>query len=72
MKTLDNLCCFAAGTLVDTDKGLRAIETIKVGDLVLSRSDVTGQTAYKPVDLPPNFHPAAIRVPTVDTPFGAG
>jgi RHS repeat-associated protein len=41
--------CFVAGTLVATQDGERAIETIKVGDLVLSRDEVTGQTALKPV-----------------------
>ncbi|NJO12874.1 MAG: hypothetical protein HC872_04755 [Gammaproteobacteria bacterium] len=41
--------CFAAGTLVMTDRGLRPIEQIEVGDLVLSRDEETGETAYKPV-----------------------
>jgi len=42
-------CCFVAGTLVDTDEGLRPIEEIEIGDLVLSRDEITGETAYKPV-----------------------
>ena len=42
-------CCFVAGTLVDTETGLRAIETIKVGDRVWSRNDKTGETALKAV-----------------------
>ena len=42
-------CCFVGGTLVDTSEGLRPIEEIEVGDLVLSRDEVTGETAYKPV-----------------------
>ena len=42
-------CCFAAGTLVRTDHGLRAIETVKLGDMVLSRDEKTGRTAFKPV-----------------------
>lgn len=41
--------CFEAGTLVETVNGPRPIETIKVGDLVLSRDEVTGETAYKAV-----------------------
>jgi len=45
----DPLCCFTAGTLVSTPSGLKAIETLKVGDLVISRSDTTGQTAAKPI-----------------------
>ena len=43
------VCCFEAGTLVQTARGLRPIEHIEVGDLVLSRDEVTGETAYKPV-----------------------
>lgn len=42
-------CCFVAGTVVHTDKGLTAIEEIKEGDLVLSRNVDTGETDYKPV-----------------------
>lgn len=42
-------CCFVAGTLVETEHGLRAIETIEVGDLVLSRDEATGVTVLKPV-----------------------
>ncbi|PJZ75261.1 polymorphic toxin-type HINT domain-containing protein, partial [Leptospira neocaledonica] len=41
--------CFVAGTLVHTKDGLRAIETIKVGDEVLSKSDETGGIGYKRV-----------------------
>lgn len=44
-----NTCCFVAGTLVSTKDGLRPIEEIRIGDLVLSRDEVSGQTAYKPV-----------------------
>ncbi|CAM3879449.1 RHS repeat-associated core domain-containing protein [Litorimonas haliclonae] len=42
-------CCFVEGTLVETEDGLRPIEDIKVGDLVLSRNPATGETAYKEV-----------------------
>jgi hypothetical protein len=42
-------CCFVAGTLVETSEGLRPIEEIEVGDLVLSRDEATGETAYKSV-----------------------
>jgi RHS repeat-associated protein len=42
-------CCFVAGTLVMTESGLRPIEEIEVGDRVLSRDEVTGETAFKPV-----------------------
>jgi RHS repeat-associated protein len=42
-------CCFAAGTLVATPEGLRPIETIAVGDLVVSRDPASGQTLSKSV-----------------------
>jgi RHS repeat-associated protein len=49
-KRLAILChCFEAGTLVATAQGARPIEDIRVGDLVLSRSDATGETAFKRV-----------------------
>lgn len=38
-----------AGTLVHTDKGLVPIEQIKVGDMVLSQPEETGERAYKRV-----------------------
>ena len=42
-------CCFVAGTPVWTENGLKPIEAIEVGDLVLARDEVTGETALKPV-----------------------
>jgi len=42
-------CCFAAGTLVDTDSGLKPIERVRTGERVLSRDETTGVTAYEPV-----------------------
>jgi hypothetical protein len=41
--------CFAAGTMVWTKTGLRAIETIEIGDFVLAQDPTTGELAYKPV-----------------------
>jgi filamentous hemagglutinin len=41
--------CFEAGTLVQTQNGLQAIETFVGGELVWSRDEVTGAMAYKPV-----------------------
>ncbi|PJZ78545.1 TIGR04388 family protein [Leptospira neocaledonica] len=41
--------CFVAGTLVHTKDGLRPIETVKVGDVVLTKSDMTGEIRYKRV-----------------------
>ncbi len=41
--------CFKAGTKISTDKGLVNIEDIKVGDLVLSKNEYTGEVDYKRV-----------------------
>ncbi len=41
--------CFEAGTLVQTREGPRAIEEVRVGDLVLSRDDKTGAIDFRPV-----------------------
>lgn len=41
--------CFVAGTPVHTARGLRAIESLHVGDLVWSRDDRTGAQALKPI-----------------------
>jgi hypothetical protein len=41
--------CFPKGTLVWTKTGQQPIETLELGDLVLSQNVETGQLAYKPV-----------------------
>jgi tetratricopeptide (TPR) repeat protein len=41
--------CFAAGTLVHTIDGPRAIESIRVGDRVLSQNATSGLLAFEPV-----------------------
>ncbi len=41
--------CFVAGTLVATDAGKKPIESIAVGDRVLSRDEETGEVSFKPV-----------------------
>jgi RHS repeat-associated protein len=44
------LCnCFVAGTKVQTEDGLKPIEWVRVGDRVLARDEVTGDTALRPV-----------------------
>lgn len=46
----DTTGCFVAGTPVHTDKGLVPIELIKVGDMVLSKSENgESELVYKPV-----------------------
>ncbi len=41
--------CFVAGTPVWTCEGPQAIETLQVGDLVLSQDVATGELSYQPV-----------------------
>jgi tetratricopeptide (TPR) repeat protein len=41
--------CFAAGTRVHTVEGLRPIESIQVGDRVLSQDTSNGELAFRPV-----------------------
>jgi len=48
-KKLGGTCCFVAGTLVETEFGLRPIEEIELGDRVLARNPETGETALKSV-----------------------
>ena len=41
--------CFAGGTLIHTKNGLKPIESIQIGDWVLSQPESTGERAYKRV-----------------------
>jgi len=41
--------CLSAGTPIWTDRGPIAVETVQVGDLVLSKDSESGELAYKPV-----------------------
>ena len=41
--------CFVPGTLIQTESGLAPIESIQIGDRVLSQDLETGELAYKPV-----------------------
>jgi subtilisin family serine protease len=51
LHAISDICnCFAAGTKVWTDQGEMPIEQIKVGDKVLSKDPVTGQSGYKNVE----------------------
>jgi hypothetical protein len=43
------MSCFGEGTLVHTESGPRAIESVQVGDLVLSQDPSTGALGYQPV-----------------------
>jgi hypothetical protein len=44
-----HISCFGAGTLVRTLAGNRPIETLQVGDQVLSQDAKTGTLSYKPI-----------------------
>jgi Pretoxin HINT domain len=44
-----NLSCFAKGTFVWTKVGQKPIESLELGDLVLSQEVGSGELAYKPV-----------------------
>ncbi len=41
--------CFIKGTPVLTHQGMRPIEEVKIGDLVLSKNTVSGQLSWQPV-----------------------
>ena len=43
------LCFFSSGSLGDTQHGKRAIESLKVGDLVWAKDESTGEIALKPI-----------------------
>lgn len=44
-----NTSCLPAGALVSTAEGLRPIETLQIGDLVLAKDIDTGEVALRPV-----------------------
>ncbi|MGE8572673.1 MAG: hemagglutinin repeat-containing protein [Acinetobacter amyesii] len=52
-KAVQNYCsgtaCFTAGTLIETDQGLKEIEQFEGGELIWSRNDVTLEYGYRPV-----------------------
>jgi hypothetical protein len=41
--------CFAAGTMVHTIDGTRAIENLEIGDQILSQDPVTGALSFQPI-----------------------
>ena len=59
--------CFAAGTLVPTLTGSRPIESLAVGDVVLSQDTVSGVLSYQPiVGIHHNPPAETVRVRTKD------
>jgi hypothetical protein len=60
--------CFAAGTPVHTRDGLRAIETLRTGDVVLAQETATGALGFEPILSVAHNPPAATyRVELGDT-----
>lgn len=61
--------CFAAGTLIETDRGLRPVEALQPGDLVLTRDGGAMPIRWigcaavdaRRLDLQPNLRPIRIR-----------
>lgn len=52
--------CLVAGTLIQTAIGLKAVETLRTGDLVLSSNVTTGELSLKPVTTTTNRPPEPI------------
>ncbi len=47
--TIGRFSCFAAGTPVHTRNGLRPIESLRIGDVVLSFDPATGKLGHQPI-----------------------
>ncbi|WP_036388401.1 polymorphic toxin-type HINT domain-containing protein, partial [Moraxella caprae] len=45
----NGISCFTAGTLIETSRGLKAIETFTGGELIWTRNDITLEYGYRPV-----------------------
>lgn len=56
--------CLAAGTMIQTERGLRPIETIQIGDNLVSQNIATGAISLKPV-LRTSQRPPSITVSIV-------
>lgn len=48
-KSCGSIACFTAGTLIETNLGLKAIEQFKGGELIWSRDELSLEYAYRPV-----------------------
>jgi Pretoxin HINT domain len=57
---LESHSCFAAGTLVQTLAGLRSIESMEVGDQVLTQDPQSGALGYEPVVAAVHNKPAMV------------
>lgn len=64
--TIEYGSCFVAGTPVNTLRGMRAIETLQPGDMVLSRDIRTGELGDRPVIAATTRVPAKTVILQVD------
>lgn len=64
--TIEYGSCFVAGTPVNTLRGMRAIEPLQPGDMVLSRDIRTGELCYRPVVTATTRAPAKTVILQVD------
>ena len=60
IKVVPQCECLVAGTLIQTAIGLKAVETLRTGDLVLSSNVTTGELSLKPVTTTTNRPPEPI------------
>ncbi len=65
--TYIQISCFAAGTLVNTISGMRAIESLLPGDLVLTLDQKSGSLRYQPILITHHNPPSTtVRITTQD------
>lgn len=58
--------CFVVGTMISTQRGLKPIEQINVGDMALSRNESSGELCWKPVIARTTRPPEPTVVLTID------
>jgi hypothetical protein len=64
----ENTCeCLVAGTAVQTETGLASIESIRIGDQVVSQNILTGELSLKPVIRTTRRAPAPTRSMTLES-----
>ncbi|WP_205855076.1 polymorphic toxin-type HINT domain-containing protein [Pirellula sp. SH-Sr6A] len=64
----ENTCeCLVAGTTVQTETGLASIESIRIGDQVVSQNILTGELCLKPVIRTTRREPAPTRSMTLES-----
>ena len=72
---LSRVSCFGAGTMIRSIDGPRAIETLAVGDRVLTQSTATGKLGYRPIVFvhrnppSPTFRVDLAGKPVIASPF---